>query len=257
MVTILRQLKSLKPQVRAAAVAKVDEFPAATAVRLLVEYGLASPFVDLRHASYTALLARGGDQEVCDLLLERVKKSLSKQAADEVTCGILGVLLASELEPVRLATGQLLDEVVQKPGGRALLVTLAGELGLEADSKSLASLWKLSKLSVFEQVFAVRRAVVRALALNERSEAIDALVEILGRVDGEVKADIARHLTTISGEPHALDAAQWRTWWQTNTLAIRFNRPGRFCCRGRRQCTLRYMPPPPRSITACRFMPSG
>lgn len=216
MVTILRQLKSLKPRVRAAAVAKVDELPAATAVRLLVEYGLASPFADLRHASYAALIARGGDQEVCDLLLERVKKALSKQAADEVTCGILGALLASELEPVRLATGELLDEAVRQPGGRALLVTLAGELGLEADSRSLASLCKLSKLSVFEQVFAVRRAVVRALVLNERSEAIDALVEILGRVDGEVKADIARHLTTISGEPHALDAAQWRSWWQTN-----------------------------------------
>ncbi len=214
--TILRQLKSSKPRVRAAAVAKVDDLPAATAVKLLVEYGLASPFTDLRHASYAALLARADDQDVCDMLLERVKKSLSKQTADELTCGILCVLLSSELEPVRLGTGELLDAAVRQPGGRALLVTLAGELGLEADSTSLASLWKLSKLTVFEQVFAVSRAVVRALSRSERPEAIDALVEILGRVDGEVKADIARYLTTISGEPHALDAAQWRSWWQTN-----------------------------------------
>ncbi|HVC98857.1 MAG TPA: VWA domain-containing protein [Pirellulales bacterium] len=226
MATILRQLKSSKPRARAAAVAKVDELPAATAVKLLVERGLASPFADLRHASYGALLARVGDQEVCDMLLDRVKKALGKQAADEVTCGTLGLLLASDLKPVRLATGELLDGAVRQPGGRAMLVTLAGELGLEADSTSLASLWKLSKLAVFEQVFAVRRAVVRALALSERPEAIDALVEILGRVDGEVQADIARHLTTISGEPHALDAGQWRSWWQANRSA-RANRSTR------------------------------
>ncbi|HUY33746.1 MAG TPA: VWA domain-containing protein [Pirellulales bacterium] len=212
--TILRQMKSSKPRVRAAVVAKLDELPAATAVRLLVEYGLGSPFVDLRHASYDALLARGDDQEVCDDLLARVKKALRKQAADETTCGMLGVLIASELEPVRLATRELLDAIARQPGGRALLVNLADELGLQDDETSLATLCKLSKLALFEQVFAIRRTVARALTRSTRPEAIDALIEILGRVDGEVRADIARHLTTISGEPHALDAERWRTWWQ-------------------------------------------
>ena len=46
----------------------------------------------------------------------------------------------------------------------------------------------------------------------ERPEAIDALIEILSRAHGEVRGDIAKHLTAISGKPHALDAERWRAW---------------------------------------------
>ncbi|HEV3024701.1 MAG TPA: hypothetical protein VGX76_19630 [Pirellulales bacterium] len=214
-------MKNAKPKVRSAAVAKTEDLPGATAARLLVEHGLASPFADLRHASYRALQGRADENEVCEALLERAKNSLRKGTADEVTCGMFGVLLTSELEGVRTTTGELLGEILQKlEGGRAILVHLADLLGLEADEAGVTALTRLSKLAVFERAFALRRAVARALIRNERPEAIDALVDILERTGGEVRADIARHLTAISGEPYALDAARWKSWWRENRGSV-------------------------------------
>jgi hypothetical protein len=215
--TIVGQMKNAKPNVRAAAVAKTEDLPGAAAAKLLVEHGLPSPFADLRHASYRALRERADEIELCEALLDRVKKSLRKGTADERTCGMFGVLLASELDGVQITTGQLLDDALRNAAsGRTLLVRLADELGRQDDAASVAALTKFSKLPVFERAFALRRAIARALIHSERIEAIDALVDLLERTGGEVRADIAKHLTAISGETFALDTTRWRSWWRDN-----------------------------------------
>ena len=215
--TVLRQMRSSKPKLREAGVATLEQYPTAESARLLSEHGLTSPYDDVRHASYRTLLGEADKQEVCDVLAANVEKSLRKQSASPATCGMLGVLLASELDPIKAETTELLSLAAKQPSpGWEVLTGLADELGLEGDDRSIKSLVKLSEHPLFGQVFAARRAVVQALRRIERPEAIDALIEILGRAPGEVRGDIAKHLTAISGQPHALDAERWRSWWKAN-----------------------------------------
>lgn len=215
--TALRQMRSSKAELRASGVAKLEEYPTADAAKLLTEHGLTSPFEDVRHASFRTLLGETNNEEVCNVLAANVEKSLRKGPAAPAVCGMLGVLLASELEPIKNETTELLSLAAKQPGpGWAVLTGLADELGLEGDERSIKSLVKLSEHPLFGNVFAARRAVVQALRRIERPEAIDALIEILSRAHGEVRGDIAKHLTAISGKPHALDAERWRAWWKEN-----------------------------------------
>lgn len=215
--TILRQLKSAKEKTRRAGLDKLDQFQTPTAAKLLVEQGLTSGFPDVRLGAYQALVKRRDSQPVCDLLLQRIKNAFKKHAADETTLGVLGVLLASSLEPVAKTTSELLEAESQHPDqGRGLLVSLADALGDVGDDTSIGTLLKLSKRPFFERVFAFRRAVVQALSRSDRPAAIDALIDILARAEGEIRADIARHLTALSGEEFALDTNAWREWWKEN-----------------------------------------
>lgn len=74
----------------------------------------------------------------------------------------------------------------------------------------------MSEQPLFGNSFGARRAIVHALMRIERPEAIDALISMLRRTPGEVRADIGRYLTVISGRPHAIDAARWESWRKAN-----------------------------------------
>ncbi|HUY89970.1 MAG TPA: VWA domain-containing protein [Pirellulales bacterium] len=215
--TALRQMRSSKAKLRVEGVARLEEYPTADAARLLSKHGLTSPFEDVRHASYRTLLGEVDRQEVCEVLAANVEKSLRKSAAEPAVCGMLGVLLASELEPVQEQTAKLLALAARQPGaGWEVLTALADELGSEGGARSVKSLVTLSEQPLFGQIFAARRAVVQALTRIESPEAIDALIAILSRVQGEVRGDIAKHLTAVTGQPHALDANRWSSWWKAN-----------------------------------------
>ena len=43
--------------------------------------------------------------------------------------------------------------------------------------------------------------------------AVTALIRLLAQVRGEVRADIVRFLTEISGQQSGVDAAAWFAWW--------------------------------------------
>lgn len=214
--TVIRQLASSKPKLREEAVTTLEQYQTQHAARLLVDYGLTSRYADVRYGCYRVLLEDGESETVCDFLLERATKAFRNGAVDWSTCGIFGALLASDLEPVEQKTSELLQRAARQPGlGWELLVNLADEFGSQGNDQSLKSLVKLSKQPLFE-VFAARRAIVQALMRIERPEAIDALISILSRTQGEVRADIGRYLTAISGQPYAVDATRWQAWWSAN-----------------------------------------
>ena len=211
--TVLRQMGSVKAERREAGIATLKEYPTAAAARLLTEHGLTSEFDDVRHASYRLLQDESDSQEVCDVLLDKVQKSFRKGTAGPAACGMLGALLSSELEPVEQKTAELLGQAARQPGaGWGILTSLADEFGLQGGDRSVKSLVKLSEQPWFDRVFAARRAIVQALARIEEPEAIDALISLLARAQGEVRGDIARRLTAVSGKPYALDADRWREW---------------------------------------------
>ena len=215
--TILQRIKGKKPEGRVEAVQELAEYPTVDAAKLLVQHGLASKFEEVRRASYETLQGFKNNQEVCDFLMEAIKKDVNKGTARETTCALLGVVLASDLEPIESQTNEVLEKAAKQPkGGLLMLVTLVDELGRQGDETSLATLLKLSKLPLFESEFALRRSIVQALTNVPEPAAVDALIEILGNLKGEVRGDIARYLTSISGEEFELDANAWAEWWKAN-----------------------------------------
>lgn len=221
--TVLQRLKGKKPELRLEAIRELADYPGEEAAKLLVLQGLTSKFEDVRHAAYDTLIEFRDDESVCDYLLDTIKKDMKKGNPRDVTCALLGVVLASDLESVETETQKVLDDAAKQPkGGLLLLVTLVDQLGQQGDQTSLATLLKLSKLPLFENEFAVRRSVIQALTNVQEPEAVDALIEMLGKQKGEVRGDISRYLTSISGEQHELDAEAWLAWWKMNRDTFQF-----------------------------------
>lgn len=221
--TVLQRIKSKKPEARVEAIRELAEYPGEESAKILVLQGLTSKFEEVRKASYETLLEFKDDQAVCDYLFDTINKDLKKGTPREVSSALLGVLLASDLDAVQQQAEETIENAAKQPaGGLLLLVTLADGMGQQADQTSLATLLKLAKMPIFEKEFAMRRSVVQALTNIQELEAVDALIEMLGKLKGEVRGDIAGYLSAISGEQHELDADAWLEWWKTNREKFQF-----------------------------------
>lgn len=214
---ILQQMRNKDPEVRVAAVERLADYPSPEAARLLVEQGLASEYEDVRAAAYETLLSYKENEEVTASFLTQAEKEIKRGVPRDETGTMLAVALASHTAATEERALRVLDSAVAQPkGGLLLVVTLADALGAEASPSSLATLVKISRRPIFDEQFAVRRSVVQALTKIEETDAIDALVNLLAKAQGEVRGDIVRHLTAISGEHFGLDAEAWADWWKQN-----------------------------------------
>lgn len=214
---VLQQMKSKDLEVRTAAVERLADYPTPDAARLLIEQGLASGYDDVRQASYETLLSFKDHEEVTQSMLASVAKDIKRGPSRGATGTMLSVALASDTAATEDQAFELLDAAVKQPkGGLLLVVSLADALGAEASDTSLATLVKISRRPIFDEQFAVRRSAVQAMTKIRTVEAVDALVKLLANVKGEVRGDIVRHLTAISGERFGPDAAAWAEWWKTH-----------------------------------------
>jgi hypothetical protein len=68
--------------------------------------------------------------------------------------------------------------------------------------------------------------LVQALTKISEKTAVDALVEILGKAEGEVRVDIVQHLSAISGQKFGVDAPAWDGWWKANRENFKFPAAG-------------------------------
>jgi hypothetical protein len=222
--SIQTQLRSKNREQRLAAVKKLETFPVVESAKLLVLSGMTSGDEEVRRASYAALLKFKDDQEIGRFLAQSVEKDLRRAAVDEGSCGAMGVLLASQNPELEKKAEQLLQHAAATPGTGSLLllVTIADELGLEATPASFASLQKLSMLPLFEKHFAFRRAVTQGMMRVRQVEAVTALVDMLPNAQGEIRSDIVKYLTTISGQHFGADVGQWAGWWKTNKAGFKF-----------------------------------
>lgn len=212
--TLLRQMKSKKPETRVAAVQQLEQYPTAEAARLLTQHGLGSTQADVRQAAYSALITLSDQRPVADYVLAAIEKSFRRGDAIESTGSLLGVALASSDSQTESRALGLFDKASRQPAGTPLVLALADQLGLMADETSLATLVKMSNRPVFNERFALRRAVVTAICRVPRAAALDALIKLFATVTGEVRGDIVRHLTAVTGEQHGLDAEAWSQWWK-------------------------------------------
>ena len=222
-VKLLRQMKSSKPATRVAAVGQLEQYPTAEAARFLTQHGLGSTFADVRQAAYQTLVRLNGQRPVADYVLAEIEKALRRGEAGETTGSLLGVALASKDSQTESRALDLFDKASRRPqDGPLLVLALADTLGLQGDETSLGTLVKMSNRPVFNERFALRRAVVGAMCRIPLAASVDALVKLLSTVAGEVRGDIVRHLTAVTGEQHGLDAEAWTAWWKTHQTEFQF-----------------------------------
>lgn len=221
-VVLVRQMKSKKPDTRVAAVRQLQRYPTAESARLLTQQGLGSSWDDVRQTAYETLIKLNDQRPVADYVLAAVEKSLKRGEPSDTTGSLLGVALASKDSQTESRALDLFDKASRHPSGVPLVLALADQLGVAADETSLGTLVKMSNRPVFNERFALRRAVVAAMCRVPLPAAIDALVKLLATVTGEVRGDIVRHLSAVSGQQHGLDVEAWAKWWKTNREGFQY-----------------------------------
>ncbi len=227
---IQSQMKNKNRETRLAAVRKVEAYPVVDAAKLLLLSGFGNGDDEVRRASYQSLLKFKEDKAIGNYLALSIEKDLKRGAVDEATCGAMGVLLASTHPDVEKQADQLLSQaasITMNSSGLLLLVTVADELGMQGTEESMESLLKLSKLPLFAKHFAFRRAVMHGLMRVRQVEAVTAIVDMLASAQGEIRSDIVRYLTAITGEPIGADPMLWSNWWKTNRATFKFPDPAK------------------------------
>jgi hypothetical protein len=205
-------------------VKRLRALPALDAVKLIVPSALADRAEEVRRAAYETLLVWKDDPEVCDLLLKTLdREGRDKKAGIAVVPPLIAILLASDLANTEAELNQFVETYLARSKDAVAAVTaVADELGNQADEQAFHSLRKLARLKCFSESFACRRATVQAMIQIRRPEAIEALLALLPRTEGEICGDIVRHLTRISGKHLGADLAAWRGWWKAHKEGFEF-----------------------------------
>jgi hypothetical protein len=212
--TLQLQLRSKQADARIAAIESLRVYPYAESVRI-VHAGLSDSDARVRDSAYTTLVKMSGNQEVCDALMLIAKKSLTRNDGGQSAAPVLAAVLSSKLPSVKRDSIELIDGVVgAAAGGPQIIVTLADELGAHHDAADTVPLARLSKTKIFANHFGVRRAVVAALIHIHSPDALGVLIQMLDHLGGEAKADAVEHLTQVTEQPFAGDAAAWGRWWE-------------------------------------------
>ncbi|MBL8798054.1 MAG: HEAT repeat domain-containing protein [Planctomycetia bacterium] len=105
------------------------------------------------------------------------------------------------------------------------LLTMAEEISTWSDPAAVRVLERMTLLDAFPQTLGLRRAVVKGLLYIRLNEAVPVLIDLLGKLDGELAFQINDHLDKISGESFAFDAESARKWWQANREGYRYPSP--------------------------------
>jgi hypothetical protein len=179
-----------------------------------VQLGLSDRTAEVRRVAYDTLLTWSEDGEVCRFLLTTLDKDIRRKADVSLVVPLIGVLLACDLPEIEGELLKSLDSLAATPAGPVAVLTVADELGRQADRLALRSLRKMTRLKCFAGSFACRRAVVQAIMHVSGPQAIDALLELLPKLDGEVRGDVVRHLTQSTGQAHGSDSDAWLRWWK-------------------------------------------
>ena len=173
------QLRSRVTTERVDAVRRLRTFPPVEAARLVVQFGICDRTPEVRRIAYETLLTWSENGEVCRFLLTALDKEIRRKADAATVVPLIGALLDCDLPEIEEDLVKSLDSLAAAPAGLVVALTVADELGRQADRLALKSLRKLTRLKCFAGTFAFRRAVVLAIVRVPGPQAIDALMELL------------------------------------------------------------------------------
>ena len=171
-------------------------------------------------AARLALLEYKNDDQLCEQFATLVGKDTRKKFPAEGTMALAEVLLCSDSEQWRSAALDYLELAILpsrqgfahafRPGGGAQ----CKRWNRRADA--------LGKSAVFDKSFPLRRVMVQMLAESRKPEAVGALIELLPRMRGEVRADVMKYLIGITGQRLGADQEAWDRWWKANQATFAF-----------------------------------
>lgn len=185
------------------------------AAKLVVPAMLVDAAPAVRSAAYNALLTWKDDPQVSPFLLDILKQeSRLKKKGRSCVIPLVMALLAAESPDTQRDLSKFLDAYATAPNSLAILIDAADELGKLADDPSLVALRQMMELKCFSSVFGFRRAVVQAMILVRRPKAMEALIDLVPKIDGEIRGDIYRHLADVAGEINGADDGAWASWWK-------------------------------------------
>ena len=217
-----RQLHSPDETQRIDGIQRLRPFPGEEAAKIIVPAGLVDSSPVVRRAAYNALVAWRNDPQVEAFLLRMLThEARAKKKGPSCVVPLAMILLAAESANTKRDVTKCLDAFAAVADNVALLIEATDELGKLADDVSLLSLRQMTGLKCFSSTFGFRRAVVQAMVLVRRPKAIEALIDLLPKTDGEVRADIRRHLLAIAGQV-AGDDKGWSVWWQRHKEDFQF-----------------------------------
>jgi HEAT repeat protein len=215
------RLRSPQPGERIAALRGLKDHSQIETIRTVLLVWNKDADADVRAAAGTTLYAFRNDAKLRPILLATLKKEYNDANALLAAVYLAGAKVEDHAD--------LLDALARvfekRPAAVQALVPVVDFLGTRDDADAVKALTAFTKLGVFPKHFAFRRSVVFALCAISRPEAVATLVEVMPECDGEVRGDIAIHLTRLAGEPFGVDFKAWKSWWLARQSSFTFPPP--------------------------------
>ncbi len=210
---MLPLLRSKQPSDRIEGLHKLSEFPLEDAVKLMYA-ALDDPVPEVQRAAFVALKDLNGNFEVCESLLQLLRRDMKSKNGPAAVAAPLSILLASDLQSTQRDLDGLLSKATSSKAGATLAVALIDEFARRQSAADVVPLGRLAEMQVFDDHFGVRRTWVHALTMIRTKEAVGVLIDNLDRVGGESRADAVEHLTQVTGQIFGTESAAWQRWWE-------------------------------------------
>ncbi|HEX4149192.1 MAG TPA: HEAT repeat domain-containing protein [Pirellulales bacterium] len=214
------RLRGKDPAARLAAIQELEKFPEPEAAKLLIRFGLADADAEVRRAAYATLLKSKDQPEVCSFLIDQLNQEVRRVKHDSSAPLLLAVLLSSTLADIQKSTDRYFEKLAAARDGAVFAAAMADLLAIHRLREDIVPLLYLANSPLAEK-FVVRRAIIHALVQIDEREAIDALVLLAAKFDGEVLADIYEYLALMTKKQFT-DPKEWATWWAENKATFQF-----------------------------------
>lgn len=177
-----------------------------------------------RRAEALAMVDAAAIQQpsVADALKESVDRDLRTKHVSLLTAQSLRCLAQSS----RDEDIQFVVKLTETPDVN-LAFAAAASLAERKAPELLPTIVSLSKRKEFAQSYGFRRCLVDAVAQVPDRGAVEFLIEMSGKFDGQLRFETAQHLARLTGQNFGGHSDQWASWWkdQTESFQIASARP--------------------------------
>lgn len=214
---VQNKLRSAKTNDRVEAFKKLRDYPLPESAKIVFDRGLRDRQADVRGAALDVLFAFKNEATIREFLVEFVKKETARREPSPDVSVALAILYSTESPKARQEVEEVLEKYLQTPDEAQRFVSaLADAWTRNASKESMPQLVILAKTQLVARRFAFQRAIIQSLVRFQDADAIDSLLDLLADVKGEVRIDIARHLTSLTGQKFGVEVAPWKDWWRQN-----------------------------------------
>jgi hypothetical protein len=210
-----KQLRDKSPAIRKTALEALRQYPLVDAAKMALPLST-DPEESVRVAALQTLCHLRSDDKIDAWMMTSVKEDrLARNAVLAVA------LLAAETENPELTA--LLDKRLKnKPMKAADLASAAADLGGWHDPAAVRALQRLTRLEGFSKSMPLKWAVAEGLIAIAHADTLPPLIDLVERLDGEIRSRVCEHLEIITSARNGTDAQRGKAWWGENRKAFRY-----------------------------------